>query len=200
MRHITFIRLAKNSIRKRGVIALLLIIVSCSNEQSKTEIATKNELELRKDIIPEFKIEFPETEFKVEKTELRNPEIGNILITNWILQGANNDGPFMYFVGHNELPAELKAIKEQEPKELYDAFQAMLMGTAIKLGGTDFEFTKIEYKNYKGMESICKVFNGDGIIKSRVYEINDNLFIISAGGKNISLKSVDKFLFSFDLL
>mgnify|MGYP006878262834 CR=1 FL=1 len=78
-------------------------------------------------------------------------------------------------------------------------FEAMLTSSAVKLGGTDFEFSNIEYENYKGMESICKVFNGDGIIKSRVYKIDNDLFMISAGGQKIDLEMVDKFLNSFGL-
>ncbi|MBT7041333.1 MAG: hypothetical protein HN921_15985 [Bacteroidetes bacterium] len=49
------------------------------------------------------------------------------------------------------------------------------------------------------MESVCKVFSGEGVIKSRVYKINDNIFMISAGGKNIDLNSVNDFLDSFYL-
>ena len=105
----------------------------------------------------------------------------------------------MYFVAHNKFTTKLKDLEETEPNSLDVAFQAMLTSSAVKLGGTDFEFTKIEYEEFKGMESICKVFNGDGIIKSRVYKIDNDLFMISAGGQKISLESVDKFLNSFGL-
>jgi hypothetical protein len=150
-------------------------------------------------LIPEFDIKFPETEFKVEKTENRDPSLGNILITNWTLQGKDENGLFMYFVAHNEFPKKLKDLEKTELNSLEVAFQAMLTGSAVKLGGTDFEFTNIEYDDFKGMESICKVFNGDGIIKSRVYEINNDLFMISAGGQKINIQTVDRFLNSFDL-
>ena len=150
-------------------------------------------------IIPEFEIEFPKTDYKVEKTESRNSELGNILVTNWTLQGKDKNGPFMYFVATNKFPQELKNMEEEDPNSLNVAFQAMLTSSAIKLGGTDFEFTEIKYEDFKGMESICKVFNGDGIIKSRVYKLDNDLFIISAGGLKISIESVDKFLNSFGL-
>lgn len=187
------------NIGKLGLIAYLLLIISCSNGQTKSE--TKNE-KLKKTVehvIPEFDINFPDTEFKVEKTESRDPSLGNILITNLTLQGKDENGPFMYFVAHNEFPKKLKDLEEIEPNSLDVAFQAMLTSSAVKLGGTDFEFTKIEYEGFKGMESICKVFNGDGIIKSRVYKINNELFMISAGGQKISIESVDNFLNSFGL-
>ena len=187
------------NIGKLGLIAYLLLIISCSNGQTKSE--TKNE-KLNKTVehvIPEFDINFPDTEFKVEKTESRDPSLGNILITNLTLQGKDENGPFMYFVAYNEFPKKLKDLEETEPNSLDVAFQAMLTSSAVKLGGTDFEFTKIEYEGFKGMESICKVFNGDGIIKSRVYKINNELFMISAGGQKISIESVDNFLNSFEL-
>ena len=182
-----------------GLIAFMILIVSCSNGQTKSETTNKKTTETIEHVIPEFDIKFPETEFKVEKTENRDPSLGNILITNWILQGKDENGPFMYFVAHNEFPKKLKDLEETEPNSLEVAFQAMLTSSAVKLGGTDFKYTNIEYDGFKGMESICKVFNGQGIIKSRVYKINNDLFMISAGGQNINIETVDKFLNSFRL-
>ncbi len=174
---------------KLGILAFLLIAFSCLNGQTKTD----------KHIIPEYEVQFPETEFKVEKTESLNPNLGNIIITNWILKGKDDNGPFMYFVAHNEFPQILRDLEKTDTNSLTIAFQAMLTGSATKLCGTDFEFKEIKYKNYKGMESKCKVFNGNGIIKSRVYKIDNDIFMISAGGQKISIESVDNFLNSFKL-
>jgi hypothetical protein len=80
------------------------------------------------------------------------------------------------FGATNKFPQELKIMEVTEPNSLNVAFKAMLTSSAVKLGGTDFEFSEIKYKDYKGLESICKVFNG-----------------VSAGGKKISIESVDKF-------
>ena len=188
-----------NKIGKLGLLVYLLLIVSCSNAQTKSGTENGKITESVEHVIPEFDIKFPDLDFKVEKTESRDPSLGNILITNWILSGKDENGPFMYFVAHNEFPKILKDLEEADPVSLDVAFQAMLTSSAVKLGGTDFEFTTIEYKGFKGMESICKVFNGDGIIKSRVYRIENDLFVISAGGQKISIESVDKFLNSFGL-
>ena len=188
-----------NKIGQLGLIVFVILIISCSNGQTKSQTETKKTTETIEHVIPEFEINFPETEFKVEKTENRDPSLGNILITNWILQGKDENGPFMYFVAHNEFPKKLKDLEKTESNSLEVAFQAMLTSSAVKLGGTDFEFVNIEYDDYKGMESICKVFNGDGIIKSRVYKINNDLFMISAGGQKIDIETVDKFLNSFGL-
>ena len=188
-----------NKIGQLGLIVFVILIISCSNGQTKSQTETKKTTETIEHVIPEFEINFPETEFKVEKTENRDPNLGNILITNWILQGKDENGPFMYFVAHNEFPKKLKDLEKTESNSLEVAFQAMLTSSAVKLGGTDFEFVNIEYDDYKGMESICKVFNGDGIIKSRVYKINNDLFMISAGGQKIDIETVDNFLNSFGL-
>ncbi len=188
-----------NKIGQLGLVVFVILFISCSNGQTKSQTETKKTTETIEHVIPEFEITFPETEFKVEKTENRDPSLGNILITNWILQGKDENGPFMYFVAHNEFPKKLKDLEKTESNSLEVAFQAMLTSSAVKLGGTDFEFVNIEYDDYKGMESICKVFNGDGIIKSRVYEINNDLFMISAGGQKINIETVDKFLNSFGL-
>ena len=188
-----------HKIRQFGWIAIVAFIFSCSNGQSKSKAETIKITEATENPIPAFDIKFPETDFKIEKTENRDPKLGNILITNWILQGKDENGPFMYFVSHNEYPKKLKESEASDPKSLEAGFQAMLTSSALKLGGTEFEFTNIHYKDFKGMESICKVFNGDGMIKSRVYKIDNELFMISAGGKKISIDPVDNFLNSFGL-
>lgn len=178
---------------------MVTLFSSCTNENPRTEENTIKKIEKAEHKIPEFDIRFPETSFKVEKTETFDPNLDNIKITNWILQGKDDNGPFMYFVAHNEFPDKLKKLEGQDSNSIQTAFQAMLTSSATKLGGTDFKFMEIDYDGYKGMESICKVFNGDGIIKSRVYRINNDIFMISAGGRQISVDSVDDFLNSFKL-
>jgi len=49
------------------------------------------------------------------------------------------------------------------------------------------------------MASKCKVFNGEGMIKSVVYIIDKDIFIISGGGKKINEDTLNTFLASFDL-
>jgi len=188
-----------NKFGQLGLIIFVILTISCSNGQTKSQTEAKKTTETIEHVIPKFEINFPKTEFKVEKTEKRDPSLGNILITNWILQGKNENGPFMYFVAHNKFPQKLKDLEKTDTNSLDVAFQAMLTSSAVKLGGTDFKFTNIKYDNFKGMESICKVFNGDGIIKSRVYKINNDLFMISAGGQKINIETVDRFLNSFGL-
>ncbi|MCL2131847.1 MAG: hypothetical protein FWH36_05280 [Lentimicrobiaceae bacterium] len=177
---------------KAGIFLLSLIILACTSEQTgKTTTKGNNQS------FPDFTVEFPETEYKVEKTEQYDKSLG-VLVTNWVLQGATENRPFMFFVAHNIVPEKLKSTLEN-PISFEIALKAMLTGSATKLGGTDFSYTKITYKNYKGIESICSVFDGNGLIKSRIYLIENNLFMVSAGGKDINIETVDKFLNSFEV-
>jgi hypothetical protein len=183
-----------NSKIKIGVFTGLMIFIACSSGQNNNVPTDK----VINQIMPDYNIEFPKTTYNVEKTENFDNSLG-VKITNWTLQGADQNGPFMFFVAHNIVPEKLKSTIEKEPKSLEVAFQAMLTSSATKLGGTDFSFTPIKYEQYEGMESLCKVFDGDGLIKSRVYLVEDNIFMISAGGKKINIETVDKFLNSFGL-
>ncbi|MBP1663968.1 MAG: hypothetical protein H6Q19_1108 [Bacteroidetes bacterium] len=185
-RHFEFLRL----------IIILTLLASCSKGQTKTENKDLSKTEETKQTEPKFDIEFPKTEYKVEITETTDPGLG-VSITNMILQGKDKNGPFMYFVAYNAVPNNLKEIIKTDPNSLNIAFQAMLTSSATKLGGTNFIFSEIKYKNYNGMESICKVFDGEGIIKSRVYMVDGNIIMTSAGGKNIDIEVVNKFLNSF---
>jgi hypothetical protein len=179
-----------------GLSIILFLSISCSSGQNKSETRNESKNEISKYKIPEFDIEFPKTEFKVAKTENRDPSL-NVLITNMILQGADNNNTFMYFVAYNELPEKLKTLIEKDSNLLNVAFQAMLTSSATKLGGTDFKFKEITLNELKGTESICKVFDGNGIIKSRIFLIENYIFMISAGGRDISIEKVDNFLNSF---
>lgn len=178
------------------LIIILILFASCSNGQRKTDNKELNKTEITKATIPKFDIEFPETVYKVEKTETIDSSL-DVPVTNLILQGEDQNEPFMYFVAYNAVPNQLKEIIKNDPNSLNLAFRAMLTGSATKLGGTNFIFTEIKYKNFNGMESICKVFDGEGIIKSRVYMIDENIIMTSAGGKNINIEAVNKFLNSF---
>jgi len=180
------------------IISILVFIFSCSSGKNNDGKAARN-IDTVEHNIPEFEVDYPETQYGVEKTETINRNLGGILITNWILQGAENNDPFMYFVSHNVVPKNLDKLIKDDPNQLRIAFQALLTSSAAKLGGTDFKFAEIYYSDYSGMESICKVFNGEGLIKSRVYLIEDNIFMISAGGRNIDVESVNRFLNSFKL-
>ena len=173
-----------------------IILFSCKNSAGNQDESILQET--MNSTTPEFVVDFPQKENTVEKTETKDRSLGGIIVTNYILKGQTNGNPYMYFVAHNHLPKKLQGLVATDP-QLKIAFKAMLTGSAEKLGGFDFKFTDIDYEGQPGMESICKVFHGQGVIKSRVYRIDNNIFMISAGGKFIDIESVDSFLNSFRL-
>lgn len=172
-----------------------LLLTDCSNGQDKNE-----KREASNERIPEYVIEFPQTNFKVEKTETTNSTpTENLLVTNWILQGETENGPFMYYVTHHKFPTSMNAEIEKNPNSLNEFFQAAMTSSATRLGGENFRFTSYPYDNYPGLEGICDVFNKNGIIKSRMIKVDNDIFVISAGGRKINMDTVDIFLNSFKL-
>jgi hypothetical protein len=185
------------------IISLLLIISACTNSKVKTENVKKQpvtETEISKrSKIPDFDIEFPESDYKVTETTKVVEEAENTLITNWILQGKDENGPFFYYVAHNELTTQLKDKIENNTVARNMAFEAALKGSADKLGATEYVFKEIQIGNYPGMESVCKVFNGEGMLKSQIFMIDSGFMMVSAGGRKIDTISVNNFLDSFRL-
>ena len=185
--------------RKALLAVLLVAAISCSPESRKPNDNVVHNVEKIMHSIPDFDIEFPETGFEVEKTETRDPNFDNVLITKWIVQGKDDKDPFIYFVAHNVIPKKLMQLEREDSSSIDSAFQAMLTSPTLKIGGTDFNFRRITYDGHQGLETTCKAFNGGGIIESRVYRIENDLFVIGAGGRNISLSEIDKFLGSFKI-
>ena len=178
-----------------GLVTVLLLVTTYSSGQRKDEAKENSS-----GTIPEFVIEFPKTNFKVEKTESHyTATTENLLVTNWILQGETNDGPFMYYVAHHKFPAEMRQEVKTNPNSLNEFFQAAMTSSAIQLGGENFRFTAYTYEKYPGLEGICDVFNKNGFIKSRMIKVDNDVFVICAGGRKISIDSVDTFLNSFSL-
>lgn len=178
-----------------GIVTILLLLTSCSSGQNK-----KDDKGINKVTIPEFEIDFPQTNFKVEKTETNSPTpTENLLITNWILQGETENGPFMYYVTHHKFPMDMHAEIDKNPKSLNEFFESAMTSSATKLGGENFRFTDYTYDKYPGLESICDVFNKNGIIKSRMIKVDNDVFVICAGGRKVNIDTVDTFLNSFAL-
>jgi hypothetical protein len=172
---------------KTLTVSVVILLISCSNIQNNVSNKTN---------IPKFEVNFPKTEFKIAKTETEDQ---SVVITNLIMRGKDINGPFMYYVAYNEIPQVLKSNIKRDSSFLRMGFKAALMGSAEKLGGTNFRFSEIKYKDYQGMESVCDVFDGNGIIKSRIYKVDDYLFIISGGGKHICVDTINNFLNSLKL-
>lgn len=184
--------------KQLSIILLTFFLSSCSNSQEDQFTEKKPTVDTVKvqNQIPAFDIVFPKTGYTVQKKVTNAP--GEPIVTNWLLEGKDVNGPFMYFVAHNKMPEELKNLIRQ-PDQLDVAFQGMLTGSAHKLGGYDFEYNNTSYQEHVGMTLKCKVFDGDGMIKSVVYLIGEDFFFISGGGKNIDEDQLNAFLGSFKL-
>lgn len=193
-----------NYIMNKTYITVILgiCLISCSNGQEnldseKVEIETPVE---GSNEIPEHSVEFPKIEsdsFPVKKKVSTPQEMPQV--TQWLLEGKDENGPFMYFIAHNKIPTALDTEIQKDTNQVNTALKGMLMGSAEKLGGFDFEFKATKYNGHSGMYSKCKVFNGAGMIKSLVYLIDENIFVISGGGKGINEEKIDTFLSSFKL-
>jgi len=174
------------------------VLSACSNGQQSSDSVDVETNKSSTEIIEflEFDVNFPETEYKIQK-KITNP--ANMpTVTNYLLEGKDENGPFMYFVSFNEMPKDFEGLVE-DPDLLNVAFKGMLTGSAEKLGGFDYEYSEIKYAEHPGMSLKCKVFNGEGMIKSKVYLIQTKLYIVSGGGKNIDKEILDNFLKSFKL-
>lgn len=175
-----------------------LLLSGCSGDKKnkiKETETTVDKLKVKNEI-PEFEINFPKTKYVIKKNVSNNPNMPKV--TNWILEGKDKNGPFMYCVAHNTLSKKIENLINI-PNQLDIALKAMLTSSAENLGGFDFEYNKTDYHGYPGMASECKVFEGNGHIKSVVYVIDKNIFFISGGGKNINIDTLNTFLASFEL-
>lgn len=196
-----------NFIRKITAFALLLTMVSCMNEQQKTETKTEVKAETKQEnvsetteqYIPQFAVNFPLIKAETQKTEVVDTAAGNVLVTQWFKQDTDENGPFIYFVLHYQLPPSIKTQLKNDPSSYNTALESEIIRSNVRLGGSDCNFSEVEQKSFKGMESTCKIFDGEGFVKSRIYLVGNNMFIVGAGGKHIKQEPVDSFINSFTL-
>lgn len=79
-----------------------MMLSSCSNGQEEVISNIGNKVSdslIIENEIPKFEINFPTTDYKVNK-QVTNSQDG-LTVTNWILEGEDENGPYMYFVAHN---------------------------------------------------------------------------------------------------
>lgn len=192
---------------KIALTVLLFILFSCENANHKTE--TKNETkisapqataaETSEQRIPQFVVSFPPIKEPTQKTEVVDTLAGNVLVTQWFKQGSDENGPFIYFVLHYQLPPNISEQLKNNPASYKTALESELNRSNARLGGSECVYTDVEQGSFMGMESICRVFDGEGFVKSRIFLVGNNFFIVGAGGKNIQPGPVDKFISSFIL-
>jgi hypothetical protein len=174
---------------KKVVLYLLIFnFISCSSVSSDVQEESKE--------IPYFDVKFPCKDKDIEYS-VNNIIDEDYTITLWYMRGADSQGnQFMYIVGHNKLSTSLK---EKYTVSIDDLLIESLRGNATKLGGENLQFNKIRHNGYDGIEMICDVFNGEGVLKGIAFKISNDIFLLSAGGQNIDEDSINTFFNSFKL-
>lgn len=174
---------------KKVVLYLLIFnFISCSSASSDVQEESQE--------IPYFDVKFPKTDYDIEYSA--NDIIDeDYKITLWYMRGTDSLGnQFMYIVGHNKFTTSLK---EKYNDSINDLLKESLRGNATKLGGENLQFNKIRHNGYDGIEMICDVFNGNGVLKGIAFKISNDIFLLSAGGQNIDESSITFFFNSFKL-
>ncbi|MFK7031522.1 hypothetical protein [Flavobacterium oreochromis] len=176
----------------------LLLHVNYINGQ-ETQNSTFNKSDSKKIETKDFIVYFPKTEFKIENQNNIQATNGKGIINIWTLKGEKNNNQFIYQVFQCILTEETINEIERYPNTLNVMCNATMMSFASKLGGKDFEFTPLTENEFKGMSSTCSIFDGKGILNSKAFKVNNSLFMISAGGKELNQQSILDFLASFKL-
>ena len=173
-----------------------ILLYSCMAEKNNAD--AENPLEAHE--VPEFSIQFPKTNYSVRKSEFVDEKQNGVVVTNWVVEGTTDDDPFKYFLEFNEVPEKLHPLIHKDSNSLNSTFRRVLTKAGREMGARQFDFQSIQYNGLIGMESRSALFDGAGIIKSRVFKVNNDFFIVSGGGKNIDTNTVNRFLNSFELL
>lgn len=173
-----------------------LLMQACST--TSDEVLEQDPLESH--VVPEFSIHFPKKNYSVRTRNFVDEKRNGVVISSWTLAGTTDDNPFNYLLEFNEVPDELHASIYKDSSTLNSTFRRLLTQTAKEMKGKDFTFRPIQLQGHVGMEATCSVFNGDGRIKSRVFNVEKDFFILSGGGKHIDTNSVNRFLNSFELV
>lgn len=181
------------------IIIVLILNVSCAKGQNKSEDSTIDETKYKKVETIDFIAYFPTTQFEIENLNNMQTSNGKGSVNVWTLKGTNGNNPFIYQVSQSIMTKEMIDEIEKMPNTLNVICNGTMMSFASKLGGENFEFNSLNESGLKGMTSTCKVFNGNGIINSKTFRVNNYLYMISAGGKEIDIKTVEEFLRSFEL-
>jgi hypothetical protein len=188
--------------KTKKIIAILLLIVNtnCAKGQNNNEDSNNDESKYEKIETIDFVAYFPKTEFKIENLNNLQTSNGKGSVNVWTLQGTNGNNPFIYQVSQSVLTKEMIDDIEKMPNTLNVICNGTMMSFASKLGGENFDFKPLNENGLVGMSSTCTVFNENGIINSKAFRVKNYLYMISAGGREIDLKAVEKFLESFKVI
>ncbi|MDR1755348.1 MAG: hypothetical protein LBR65_00065 [Culturomica sp.] len=150
---------------------------------------------------PGFRVTFPDTGCEIQKKEkeVDVPVLGKTAATSWIMYRQEAATPFLYLVSFTRFPEMLANYLDMDPKSLNTLLRTCLEASASNFGGTDFTFKEFSHNGYEGLEATCKISNGGGDLKGRVFKSGSLIYVICGGGAPIDLAETDKFLASFRL-
>jgi hypothetical protein len=171
------------------ILLLNSLIAFSQNKLNSSVLTQKLETE-------DFVAYFPKTEFSIDIKKDQATTSGKGTVSVWSLRGNDENGPYIFQVSKSLLIAETLNDIKKDSNTLNVICNGTMMSFADKLGGKDYEFYHLKNFKFNGQGSIFKVFDGAGILISEAFQVNNYLFMISAGGKNIDKKLVDKFIHS----
>lgn len=179
--------------KSKSILILVLITFLCgltARSQNKLNSSTLTEKIETEDFI----IFFPKTEFTIEIKKDQPTTSGKSTISTWSLWGNDENGPYVFQVFKSPLPIETLEDIKKEPNTLNVICNATMWKFAEKLGGKLYNFYHLTNYKFEGQGSIFKIFDGNGILKGNAFKVNNDLYMISAGGKNIDEELVEKFI------
>jgi len=179
----------------KATMRILALIIVSMNSWIACSQNNLNSSSLTKKIDTEdFVINFPQTIFTIDVKKDQATSSGNGSVSVWSLRGNDENGPYIFQVSQSLMTQKMLEDIKKVPTTLNVICIGTMMSFAEKLGGKDYESYELKESKYKGMGTIFKVFDGDGILKSEAFQVKNYLFMVSAGGKNIDSKLVDDFI------
>jgi hypothetical protein len=149
-----------------------------------------------------FIIDFPNTGIEIVKSEKVNPEFPDSKVVNWVLEGKNKDGEYMYFVAQDILSSSLKEDIKLVDDGLDQFLRSVLGGGVSNYRGQNLLYHPLLLDRYHGLEVNSDFFykKQKGIITYRGYCDGHNLFIVGVVNQNREDPNIKKFLNSFEII
>jgi hypothetical protein len=144
--------------------------------------------------LPGHTIEFPNTG---EEIQTLNHTRDKVLYTIHLMEGESQGEPFLYSLAYHHLPDRLKDLIGTDPGFLDIALRAILVGAANQMDAQDIQISELANEPHHGIEAS---WVDPLTTRSRIFKVNDFIFLITAGGKNLPREQVDQFLNSFIIL
>ena len=178
------------------IVNLTAALFSCSQPSQPSQ----SEVEVPVEKIPAFEIVYPEGTGRFEKIHTKTPNLicAGDTVHNWILQGIDDKGSYVYYVTYHRLSEKQSATFNNNAIEKANFYLGSLTTASTKMGGENLSFNKVKIRKVEGLEARCNVFNGEGILITRCFIKDEHVFALGAGGEQVASNKVMAFLNSFD--